>query len=132
MTDTSYRGQYLVINYLLSLSIPIYEINDDDKFDYMIGNKVHVSAIKSGNLKSKQGKAMEKLSVSKIWMISSDWDKNKVQNTTQHGIIRVMNLHISRWYPNNDQMMRYPLLPHPVFTENMISGTVPKCENNNA
>ena len=38
--DPSSREQSLVINYLLSLSTPISEIINDDKFAYMLENKV--------------------------------------------------------------------------------------------
>ena len=63
--DPSYRGQYLVINYLLSLSTPICDITDDNNFVSIIKNKVQVSAIQSGNVKSKQGKVLDALALSK-------------------------------------------------------------------
>ena len=65
MPGTSSRGQYLVIKSLFSLSTPISDINDDDNFASMLNNKVQVSAIQSGNVKSNQGKAVDALSLAK-------------------------------------------------------------------
>ena len=65
-------------------------------------------------------------------MISPDRAKNTVQKTTQCGIRMVMNLQISRKYPTNDRMLRYPCLHHPIYTDTMISGTVSKRGNKNA
>ena len=63
--DPSYRGQYLVINYLTSLSMPIAEITDDNKFASMLENKVQVLAIQYVNMKSKQGKVVDTLALEK-------------------------------------------------------------------
>ena len=45
--------------------MPISDINDDDNFASMLNNKVQVSAIQSGNVKSNQGKAVDALSLAK-------------------------------------------------------------------
>ena len=42
MIDTSYRGKYLDINYLLLLSTPISDITGDNKFGYMLERKVQI------------------------------------------------------------------------------------------
>ena len=39
---------------------------------------------------------------------------------------------MSRQYPTNDHILRYSRLPHPLFTDTMISGTVSKHVNKNA
>ena len=75
---------------------------------------------------------MDALDIAKHWMISPDQVKNTVRKTTQRGIIMVMNPHMSLWYPNNDQMLRYHCLPHPVFTDTIIAGTVSNFVNKNA
>ena len=71
----------MIINYLLSLYTPIAEITDDDKFASMRKNKVQVSAIQSGNMKSNQSKAVDALALDKLWMISPDQPNNTVQKT---------------------------------------------------
>ena len=55
----------LVINSLSSLSTLIADITNDDKFASMLENKIQVSAIKSGNVNSNQGKVVDALSLSK-------------------------------------------------------------------
>ena len=65
-------------------------------------------------------------------MISPDRSKNTVQKTTQCGIIMVINLQISRQYPTNNRILRYPCVLHPLYTDTMIAGTVSKPVNNNA
>ena len=97
----------------------------------MLEKKVQVSDIQYGNLKSKQGKAVDALDLTKQWMISSDRANNKFRKTTQRGIRTVMNPQISRQYLTNDFMLRYPRLPHPLFTDTMIVGSVSKHVNNN-
>ena len=82
MPDPSSGGQSLVINSLLSLSTPIYDITDGDNFDSILDNKVQVSAIQSVNVKSNQGKAVDSLALAKKWMISTDQAKNKSRKKT--------------------------------------------------
>ena len=43
-----------------------------------------------------------------------------------------MNLHTQRRYPTNDRMLRYPCLPHSVFTDTLIARTATKRGNNNS
>ena len=43
-----------------------------------------------------------------------------------------MNPHMSRRYPTNYRILRYPRLSHPVFDDTMIYGTVSKRVNNNS
>ena len=83
-------------------------------------------------MNTNHGKAVDALSLSNLWIISPDRDKNKVWKKTQRGIRAVMNPQMSRWYPTNELMLRYPRLPHPLFTDTMIDGTVSKRGKNNA
>jgi hypothetical protein len=46
--------------------------------------------------------------------------------TTQCGVRTCLNPTLSRRYPTNDRMLRYPRLPHPLFTDTMFAGTVSK------
>ena len=112
--------------------MPIYDITEDDNFASVLNNKVQVSAIQSGNVNYNQGKAVDALSLAKQWMISPDRAKNKVQKTTQCGIRMVINLQISRQYPTNNRILRYPCVLHPLYTDTMIAGTVSKRGNKNA
>ena len=116
----------LVINSLLLLSTPIYEIKIDDNFASMLDNKIQVSDIQSDNMKSKQGKAVDALALAKQWMISPDCSKNTVRKTIQCDTKTVMNLQMSWWYPTNGQILRCPCITHRLFTETVISGTVSK------
>ena len=65
-------------------------------------------------------------------MISPDWAKNTAHNTSQRGIRTVMNPHMSLRYRTIDWMLRYPHLPHLVFNDTRIDGTVSMHGNNNA
>ena len=98
----------------------------------MLENKVQVSAIQYGNVKSKQGKAVDALAIAKLWMISPSRANNPVRRTTQHDIRTVMKPLISRRYPTNYRMLRYPRLLHSLLTDTIIAGTVSNCGNNNA
>ena len=75
--------------------MPIYDITEDDNFASVLNKKVQVSAIQSGNVNYNQDKAVDALSLAKQWMISPDRAKNTVQKTTQCGILKVMNPHMS-------------------------------------
>ena len=132
MPDTFSRGQSLFINSLLSLSMPISDITNDDNSYSILENKVRVSDLQSVNVNYKQGKTVDSLALSKQWMILLGRANNTVQKTTQYGILKVMNPHMSQRYPNNDRILRYPRLPHPVFTDTMVAGTVSKLGNNNS
>ena len=81
----------MVINYLSSLSTPISDITNDDKFSSMIDNKVQVSYIQPVNVKPKQGTLVNALVLAKRWMISPDRAKNIVRKKNQRGIITVIN-----------------------------------------
>ena len=65
MSDTSSRVQSLVINYLSSTSTPISDITNDKNFYSMLENKVQVSDLQSGNVNSKQYKALNALDLAK-------------------------------------------------------------------
>ena len=98
----------------------------------MLDNKVQVPAIQYENVKYKQGKAVDALALAKRWTTSPDRANNIAQKTTQCGIRTVMNPHMSRRYPTNYRILRYPRLSHPVFNDTMIYGTVSKRVNNNS
>ena len=84
------------------------------------------------NVKSNQGKSVDALDISKRCMLLPDQARNIVRNTSQQSIRTVMNTQMSRRYPINDRALGYPRLPHPLFTDTMIAGTVSKRGNNNS
>ena len=98
----------------------------------MLENKVQVSDLKSGNVKSNQGKSVDALALSKRWTVSSDRAKNTVRKKIQHRIRTVMNPQMSRRYLTNDRILRYPCILHPLLNDTMISGNVSKRGNNNS
>ena len=106
MPDPSSRRHPLVINSPLLLSTSISDITDDDNCASMIEKKVQVSALKSGNVKYNQSKAVDLLALSKQWIISHDQTNNTVRKTTHHGIRTVMNPQMSQRYPTNERIMR--------------------------
>ena len=132
MPNTDSRGQYLVINSLSSLFTPISDIANDDNLASMIDKKIQLSDLQSSNVNSKQVKAVYALALAKQWVIPSERSKNASYKKTQCGILTVMNPHMSQRYPNNDRILRYPRLPHPVFTDTMIAGTVSNSGNKNS
>ena len=112
--------------------MPISEITYDDNFASMLENKVQVPSIQYVNVKSNQVKAVDTLALTKLWTISPDRAKNTVLKKTKCGIRMVANPQMPRQYPTNDQMLRYPRLTHPLFTDTMIAGTVSKRGNKNS
>ena len=59
----------------------------------------------------------------KRWNIPIDRAKNTVRVTTQRGVQHVANPSIMSRFPTNDRMLRYNILPHPMFTDTLLSGT---------
>ena len=60
--------------------------------------------------------------LAKRWNIPIDRAKNTVLATTQRGVRNVTTSSIMRRFLTNDRMMRYNRLPHPIFTDTLISG----------
>ena len=118
------RERPMIISSLNSLVMPAANITDDDNFAEALSSKVRVSAVSSGNIRSSQGKAVDAHALSRRWHIPYRRAKNTVQRTTQRGVRQVLNPTLTRRYLTNDRLLRYPRLPHTVFTDTMIAGTV--------
>lgn len=139
---TDYRGELatpcpldkdrsLVINSLASV-MPLADITHNDNFGSVLESKVSVSAVSSGTVKSSQGKAVDAHTLAKRWMIPLDRATRTVRQTTQRGVRTVVNPTLSRRFPTNDRMLRYPRLPHTVFSDTLIAGSVSARGNKNA
>ena len=70
-----------------------------------------------------QRKMVDAPTLAKICNIPIDRAKNTVHVTTQRGVKHVANPSIMRRFPTNDRMLRYNRLPHPMFTDTLLSGT---------
>ena len=61
--------------------------------------------------------------LAKRWNIPLDRSKTTIIATTQRGIRHVTNPSIMKRFPTNDRMLRYNRLPHPLFTDTLLSRT---------
>ena len=115
-----------MIGSLSSFSLPHADITHDDNFASLFESKVQVCSVasshRSGKMISTQGKAVDALALSKRWGIPYERAKTTVRRTTQRGVRHCSEPSISRRFPTNDKMMRYPRLPHKLFTDTMIAG----------
>ena len=75
---------------------------------------------------------MDAQTLAKRWAIPPDRAATTVRKTTQRGVRNVINPAMSRRYPTNDRMLRYPRLLHPLFSDTLIAGTMSKRGNKNA
>ena len=130
---SSYPGDPpLVINSIMSLNSPLTDITNRDTFASVLKNKVRISAVHTGHVRAKSGKSVDAQVLSQRWLISPDRAKTTVRKTTQRGVRNIMNPSMSRRYPTNDRMLRYPRLNHPLFSDTLIAGTKSKRGNKNA
>jgi hypothetical protein len=53
--------------------------------------------------------------------------RQTLSRTTQRGIRTCLNPTLSRCFPTNNRMLCYQRLPHPCFTDTLISGTISRC-----
>ena len=119
----------LVINSLTTHHVrPLADISNNDNLGAVLESKVQVASVSSScdvaHVVSKQGKAVDASTLAKRWMIPQDRAKNTIKKTTQRGVRTVLNRAMTRRYPTNDRMLRYPRLPHTLFTDTLIAGTV--------
>ena len=121
----------LIINSLSTHhATPSADITDDDNFGTVLINQVQVSSAHSnGKVRSQQGKAVDAQTLAKRWMIPLDRARNTILKTTQRGVRTVLHPNRSTRFPTNDRMLRYPRVPHPLFTDTLFAGTVSKRGN---
>ena len=131
----------LIISSMTSLTMPSSDIKVDSNFGTILESKVCVSAsntsidqsskLEASMTKRKPGKTIltsqrkmvDAPTLAKRWNIPIDISKNTVLVTTQRGVRHVANTSIMRRFPTNDCMMRYNILPHPMFTDTLLAGT---------
>ena len=116
-------GTTLVVNSLTSLT-PMADFTHDYNFGSVLQSKVRVSSVGTGpgRVESKQMKAVDAPTLSRRWMIPHERAKNTIKLTTQRGIRHVTRGNITRRFPTNDRMLRYPRLPHTMFTDTLLAG----------
>ena len=124
--DAAVRGQSLVINALHSLTTDTADITHDCNFHLVLQSHVTISSMDTcltGNVRSRKTAPIDFMTLANRWMISPAKAKLTVQRTTQRGVRTCVNPTLARRFPTNDRMLRYPRLPHPVFTDTMFAGT---------
>ena len=132
----------LIISSMNSLTMPSADITGDSNFGNILESKVCVSAVNKSieklskleasmtnqqpvkTILTSQRKMVDAPTLTKRWNVTIDRSKNTVLVTTQRCVQHVSNPSIMRRFPTNDRMMRYNRLPHPMFTDTLLAGTV--------
>ena len=141
LTGKDDNDNTLIISSMTPLKIPSADITGDSNFGTILESKVCVSAANTSidqsskleasmtnrqpgkTILTSQRKMVDKPTLSKRWNIPLDRATNTVLSTTQRAGRYVTNPSIMRRFPNNDCMMRYNRLPHPMFTDTLLAGT---------
>jgi len=77
----------------------------------------------TGNVRARTTPGIDFLTLARRWGISPDAARQTLSRTTQRGVRTCLNPTLSRRFPTNDRMLRYNRLPHPCFTDTLVSGT---------
>ena len=77
----------------------------------------------TGNVRARKTPGIDFLTLARRWGISPDTARQTLCCTTQRGVRTCLNPTLSRHFLTNDRMLRYKWLPHPCFTDTLISGT---------
>ena len=130
----------LIISSMTSLTMPSADITGDSNFGTILESKVCVSTVNTsidqsskleasmtkrqpGNtILTSQRKIVDAPTPAKIWNIPIDRVKNIILVITQRGVRHVANPSNMRRFQTNDRMMRYNILPHPMFTDTLLAG----------
>ena len=122
--------------------MPSADITNDFNFGTILESKVCVSAANTSNDQSStfeasmtkrqpgktiltsQRKMVDAPTLAKRLNIPLDRAKTTIIATTQRGIQHVTNPSIMRRFPTNDRMLKYNRLPHPLFTDTLLAGTM--------
>ena len=126
------RGDAYVINSLCSLTTDLVDVTDDDNFHTALLSNVQISSVETslnGNIRSRKTPHIDPMTLSARWMIPPERAKRTVANTTQRGVRTCVDPTLSRRFPTNDRMLRYPRLMHTVFTDTMFASTVSRQGN---
>ena len=77
----------------------------------------------TGNVHARKTPGIDFLTLARRWGISPETARQTLSRTTQRGVRTCLHPTLSRRFPTNDRMLRYKRLPHPCFTDTLISGT---------
>jgi hypothetical protein len=77
----------------------------------------------TGNVRARKTPGVDFLTLARWWGISPDTARQTIGRTTQRGVRTCLHPTLSRCFPTNDRMLCYKRLPHPCFTDTLISGT---------
>lgn len=129
----------MVINAISSHSPTqdVADVTSDDNFadvlEYHFPKPRALAEISSNtprlSVRSQTKHQVDAPTLAKRWGIPLDRAKRTVTKTTQRGVRRCPNPALTRRFPTNDRMLRYPRLPHPVFTDTLIAGTTSRRGN---
>jgi len=129
----------LTINSLSSLTTDLADVTDDDNFADVLTSNVQISSLATspnsidaslnGHIRSRRIMPIDPLTLAARWQISPDRAKRTIVTTTQRGVRTCLNPTLSRRFPTNDRMLRYPRLLHTMFTDTMFASTVSKQGN---
>ena len=131
----------MIISSMNSLTMSSADITGDSNFGTILESKVCVSTANTSidqsakleasmtkrqpgkTILTSQRKIVDAPTLAKIWNIPPDRANNTVLATTQRGVLNVTNPSLLRRFPPNDLMLRYNILPHPLFTDTLLAGT---------
>ena len=108
---------------------------DDYNFAYVLESHVNVSISyltsnsNSVTIKSKAGEPVDNLTLPNRCNIPVNCAKQTVTKTTQRGVKTCLLTSLSQRFPTNERMLRYGRLPHALFSDTLISGSVSKLGN---
>jgi hypothetical protein len=77
----------------------------------------------TGNVRAQKAPGVDFMTLSRSWCISPQRAQRTLTKTTQCGIRKCLDPTLSRRFPTNDRMLRYKRLPHPCFTDTLVTGT---------
>ena len=126
--ETAARGQMVINAVATSLQIDAADFTDDDNFAVALESTSCVPS-KLSKIVSKSRPKVDHVTLARKWGISPEKAKRTVQRTTQRGMRTVLHPSLSRRFRTNDRALRYRRLPHPVFGDTLIAGTVSRRGN---
>ena len=125
----------LVINSLSSLASDLADVTDDDNFAQALTSNVQISSVDTslnslnGHIRSRRISPIDPQTLASRWQISPDRANRTIVTTTQRGVRTCLNPTLSRRFPTNDRMLRYPRLLHTMFSDTMFAATTSKQGN---
>jgi len=101
-------------------------ITDNDNLAAVLESHASISALSvnpktSSGVNSSRDKPVDHLTLAKRCSIPADHDNSTVQRTTQHRVRTVLHPSVAWRFPTNDQMLRYPRLPHTLFGDTLLA-----------